>query len=168
METISTIEYKDNKTIDFSKHIDYVETLHHVIENEKEYVKAETFFKGNNDKSDPYLKSFSEAFKSGFINGHAKFFCSLISYLCTNDLYFSVSMPMASYVYGFKLKRIREESLTSESSSNGSEMVTRSSAKTCEMWVSENNFNLTSHYLDGKSVCDIATVITNESKTAVV
>ena len=45
-----------------------------MIENKEEYVEAETFFKGNDNKSDLYLKSFSEAFKSGFLNGHAKFF----------------------------------------------------------------------------------------------
>ena len=47
-------------------------------------------------------------------------------------------------------------------------MINRDSAKACEMWVSDNNFNLTSRYADGNMVCDIATVITNESKTAVV
>ena len=36
------------------------------------------------------------------------------------------------------------------------------------MWVSDNNLSLISHYADGNSVCDMATLVTKELKPAII
>ena len=123
-------------------------------------MKAETFFKNSDDE--PYHTTFYDALDFGFTNGHGKLFCSALSRLCSDNLYLFGSLPMVSDVYGFKLKRVR--GIEFPSSPSASEIVTGSSTKSCEMWVSDN-FNVTSHYADDNTICD--TLVTKKLKTAV-
>ena len=166
VEAISTIGYTDNKSF-FSQHMNYVKSL----QKQKKEVKVESFFKGETERNFPYLDVFRDAFNSDFVNGHAKDFCTVLSLLCTEDLYISISNEMISYVQGFKLKRIRGRNHSGTPHSRSlevAEIVTRSSSsRACEEWLSNNSgLKPTSHYTDGDSVCDCATRVTVDLKPA--